>query len=579
MTNLTLKEQKELFVSGHTGTTPHELLLVCISAPIGFFLYSEVTHFLLDGGSTSATSSDVPVVSSGSTTTTTVSSVVIEAFVILLPMAICQTELLYPYGVGILVCETLLAFGLRYLRCSRHQHQHQQPPPPVSQEDGTTETITQPPPPSSSSKLEYLSYYRSTVSYLTFVAILAVDFTIFPRSFAKTETYGYGLMDLGAGSFVFSAGLVSWYAKLLQPSSSSSSSKTPGATTSTSTRQQQRRLLQNAWKRCLPLAGMGLLRLWTTKGLDYQEHVSEYGVHWNFFFTLCVVGVSSTMARLVCVEVCRWFGDGGNGGGLISLWVILLVGYQWALSNDDGGGDGSWQEYIEEGPRHCTATYAPFKLVNTNNETNGLWTSFLSSSCDLLAANREGVIGSIGYLILYLASEDVGRLCLTRQPPQPQPSKGLVVVDEEYQQGQRLLRTTLTFWMLHYISTSIFGIPVSRRSTNASFILWTIAHNTSILYLTWLAFRLSKTNTINSTTTATRNTPIFDALNRHGLIVFILANLMTGAVNLSMNTLEATRGVALMVIFGYLAAVGVVALFVDGAFARMRRRSTKDKAD
>lgn len=32
-----------------------------------------------------------------------------------------------------------------------------------------------------------------------------------------------------------------------------------------------------------------------TKGAGYQEHVGEYGVHWNFFFTLAAVELMTSV--------------------------------------------------------------------------------------------------------------------------------------------------------------------------------------------------------------------------------------------------------------------------------------------
>ena len=511
---MSLKEEKEAFVAGHKGTTASEILLVCISAPIGIFLYHELNYYTTHRGHTRT---KTPTSASGRRSLSLKMGVFLEAVTILLPMAICQTKLLHPYGVMLLAFEACLAIVLHLQRtqlslvpnpntCKGGKDDHEQLQLPDKDKRGE--------------KLDFLTFYRSTVSYLTFVAILAVDFPIFPRSFAKTEVSGYGLMDLGAGSFCISGGLVSWFARRRRKMTTRTSDSSEALHVVRDT--QRFRIVMI---RCLPLLVMGFIRFFTTKGLEYQEHVSEYGVHWNFFFTLSLVGVLSTFLRAILrMENSAW-------------WIMCLVCYQILLSHE--GTDV--QLYIEKAPRRCDLDGSTLR----------------ASLCNFFAANREGILGCIGYLILHLAGEDIAHYCLW-------DSQGNF---SQRRRGKQIACVTTLFWSLHWLLVSFFGIPVSRRSTNASFVVWTIAHNMTILFATWTAFYLGcpskQKDASDSEIPIEVNPPIFAAVNRHGLIVFILANLMTGAVNLSIDTLKVSDATAIAVIFVYLCAIGAVGLLLD----------------
>lgn len=477
---LSLKEQKEAFVTGHGGTTPLENFLVCLISPVGIFVFNELRHVLL---------SEREDGDPGPKRRTHAVLVAVESSVILFPMAICQTSLLYPLGISLIILESVLGVLLfcRRMRASTtrassgiskiHSREHEEA--------------------ESKWKFHFLTAYRSSVSYLTFVAILAVDFRIFPRRFAKTETIGYGFMDLGAGSFIVAGGLVSSNARSI------GISKQHG---------KEGALITSAMTRTAPLILLGFVRLITNKGIEYQEHASEYGTHWNFFFTLALVSLLAPLMR---------FDRLAGAKNQIILPALLMLAYQVALSCY------GLQDYIESAPRHCL-------------ERN----QFL---CDFFASNREGLVGSVGYLAMFLIAEVIGNCCLWNCKR-----------EEARQRGMRLLLCSLVLWIIHFILVDVCDIPVSRRSTNSSFITWTLAHNVSLLFLIWLAFHSAEFRA-----TTAQPSPILDAVNRHGLIVFVLANLMTGLVNITINTLESGDTVALFIIFGYLFSVGIVALFLD----------------
>ncbi|KAK5645661.1 hypothetical protein RI129_004125 [Pyrocoelia pectoralis] len=124
-------------------------------------------------------------------------------------------------------------------------------------------------PPKYNRHLNYITFARSTINILSVIGILAVDFTIFPRRFAKTKVYGFSLMDVGVGLFVFSNGIVA-----------------------SEIRGKHHSLLKSI-KGTIPLIVLGCGRFLATSKLDYNVPVSEYGVHWNFFITLAIVKLCS----------------------------------------------------------------------------------------------------------------------------------------------------------------------------------------------------------------------------------------------------------------------------------------------
>jgi phosphatidylinositol glycan class W len=454
--NINIKEQKEAFVTGHDGTTPWEIVWVSLAGPLGVALCQYLCRNIKSKPQ----------------------QVVIEAVVLWFPMILSQSNFLYPWASGILVLQGIAWAYFRYVvpnnttkttkETEESQQQQQQQQPKAKQ------------------SLDYLTAYRSVVSLMTFVAILAVDFHVFPRRFAKTETQGYGLMDLGAASFAISAGIV-----------------TPKARG----KEQSHKFLLHL----LPLILIGVIRIITNKSLEYQEHVSEYGVHWNFFFTM---GVLAVIPRCIDHFPPSWI-----------LPTAIMVLYEFHLVAL------GFQSFIERAPRSCDELLTQPSIL-----------------CSLVFGNREGLLGSFGYLALFFFGEWVGAAFLWKTVASKWSMEKLCGV----------------LWAVLAVVTRV--IPVSRRSTNISFCLWALAHNVLLLVL------------LKYVVVHPPLPLVLERLNRNGLALFLIANLLTGLVNLTIPTLDISDGWALLILFGYISVVGVAALLLDALWSRRRRHRTTEES-
>ena len=349
------------FVSNHNGSYPSDILLATISGPVSVALTSVVLPFLLPVRYALLTYSSKLWI-----------HLLIETITVICPFLISFT-LMSNYSQLNLLLLLLLVFSLMIFSPQLWRVHL----PNLNQLFALPLPEKKPP---------FITNYRAGLNLATCICILAVDFQVFPRRFAKTETYGFSLMDVGVGSFVIANGLVG-------------TSQIPQIQFFTKT---------------LPILLLGVGRLLAVKLSNYHEHITEYGLHWNFFFTLAFV-------KTISAVITQRYRPLTIAGSLLLVYELLLkLGLE------------SW--IISDYPRS-----------------------------NLLSANREGIFSLFGYLAIYYASLELGNYL-----KKPRNSFG----DWFRLLGDLCCLCALS-WIGLQLSQSIFGEP-SRRLANASFCIWMV---------------------------------------------------------------------------------------------------------
>lgn len=328
---------------------------------------------------------------------------------------------------------------------------------------------------------EDISSYRVSMMLVTCLSILAVDFNIFPRRYAKTETYGTSLMDLGVGSFVLANALVSRQAR--------------GISNMT---------LSSGLRSTSPLIILGFARLISTSSVNYQVHVGEYGVHWNFFFTLAAVAILTLLVD-VHPNYCGILGS------------FILIGYQALLL--------------------C-----------------GLNTYLLSEErkADIFSQNKEGIFSIFGYWGMYLIGVRIGSYIFFGDDAD-------AMLRTKKLARTRVWALCLFFWSLTLL-LDWYVEAISRRMCNMAYVSLNLASNLQVLAIVMLSDYVP----------GCKSSAMEEAFSRNMLASFLLANVLTGLVNLSVDTLSASPISALVILFAYAFVLCFAVGFADFLGIRLK---------
>lgn len=336
--------------------------------------------------------------------------------------------------------------------------------------------------PPNSTHYPFITTARVVVFISTAICILAVDFPIYPRRFAKAETYGFGLMDIGVGAFVLSNAVVAREAR------SSAHNRQPIGS------------IKKSVLSSFPVLILGFGRIISTQAVDYHEHVTEYGRHWNFFFTLAVTKICSSVIFTVCSP--SW-------SGMLALTVGII--HQYLL----GSGLRNW-------------------VVDSGASRDGF-----------LNANREGLASCLGYVSLYLAGVQMGRLFC---------SKNCFLVSWIEKLPKLVLFVAVSAVLTTFSHNHIE--PVSRRLGNISYVLWMVTFYSAFLVMflvtDMVVVLYQYIWKIVDKPAYPKTSLITEAVNYNTLLCFLLANLMTGFVNLTIETLYTTPVEGMLVIVAYM---------------------------
>ncbi|XP_012556495.2 phosphatidylinositol-glycan biosynthesis class W protein [Hydra vulgaris] len=338
----------------------------------------------------------------------------------------------------------------------------------------------------------YISIYKANIQIATAVCILAVDFNVFPRRFAKADVFGIGVMDCAVGSIIFST-----------------------AMTSSFVRQSNKlnvQILIKTFKSSIFLLALGIFRVTLIKIANYQENISEYGVHWNFFITLAFVKIFASVILYILPFLLKQ-----TCLVMISFGIIII--YQTMLSS-----------------------FGLASIIQSGFNGDNQRVSFID-------ANREGICSTLGYISIYFFGIFFGKQ----------------LIKTKYKAINKVCWLGLWFF-IGCTLTNILGylsMPISRQMANLSYFCFQISFNAFLLLgfliVDIVTFAIINVKKKRRNEITNYNIPLlYKVVNQNLLVYFLLANVMTGAINFYVQTLDQPYSTSLLIIYTYMFLLNIL---------------------
>lgn len=250
---------------------------------------------------------------------------------------------------------------------------------------------------------------------------------------------------------------------------------------------------------------LSCVRLFLVKHSGYREITEEYGTHLNFFAVLAAVKLISSL--IYCII--------GRRVKLNYVGTALIIGYQLFLN-----------------------FYAMENIVQNDSRES------------FFLANKEGflsIIGLTGYHLVY-----------TRLP---------LIIDDASKTHKRYGITQTLKALLRLATPAIIGLvvmhnfvqPCSRRISNAAYVCWSAC---------MVIFLLGCEVSVNSGIAALQRryhdvddfgSKIFTAFSQNAMYLFLLANLLVGAINITLDPNKMQTLPSMSIIVTYLAIISMIA--------------------